>query len=186
MSVTAANKPLQILLTGPPGVGKTTLVKKICSSLQAEEVSISGFYTEEVRNGGQRIGFDVVTMEGKRGTLARVGGTGGMPKVGQYSVDVKSFESLALPTLESQQAVITVIDEIGKMEMFSEPFKQMVVKVFKSCKPILATIPLPKGRPLPFIDNLKKGQNVRVVMVNRENRNSLADELSASLLATTK
>lgn len=55
-----------------PGVGKTTLVKKVCEALVSARVTVNGFYTEEVRESGRRVGFDVVTVTGDRGRLSRV------------------------------------------------------------------------------------------------------------------
>lgn len=54
------------------GVGKTTLVQKVCAALKENHILTQGFYTEEVRSGGRRTGFDVVTLSGNRGPLARV------------------------------------------------------------------------------------------------------------------
>ena len=56
------------------------MIKRVCSVLreQVADVSVCGFYTEEVRGGvggrgGKgRVGFDVVTLDGQRGVLARV------------------------------------------------------------------------------------------------------------------
>ena len=45
----------RILLTGPPGCGKTTAVRRIVGTLQGAKVA--GFYTEEIREAGQRKGF---------------------------------------------------------------------------------------------------------------------------------
>ena len=64
----------------PQGIGKTTLIKQVCLNLEKhrDNIDMSGFYTEEVREGGRgrgrgvRIGFDVVTLNGERGVLARV------------------------------------------------------------------------------------------------------------------
>ena len=72
---------LSLFLPSPPhaGIGKTTLVKRVCSQLQQRDnIEVQGFYTEEVREGvagghGARIGFDVVTLDGQRAPLARVG-----------------------------------------------------------------------------------------------------------------
>ncbi|XP_073690918.1 cancer-related nucleoside-triphosphatase [Garra rufa] len=90
-----------VFLTGVPGVGKTTLVKKVCDAVVSAGVSVSGFYTEEVREQGRRVGFDVVSLTGDRGRLSRVSAqsaAGGREcRVGQYVVDLQSFESLALP-----------------------------------------------------------------------------------------
>ncbi|XP_066092324.1 cancer-related nucleoside-triphosphatase isoform X1 [Saccopteryx bilineata] len=92
-----------VFLTGPPGIGKTTLIQKASEILKSSGVPVDGFYTEEVRQGGKRIGFDVVTLSGLRGPLSRVG-SGSPPgkqecQVGQYMVDLAAFEQLALPVL---------------------------------------------------------------------------------------
>ncbi|KAF6274700.1 nucleoside-triphosphatase, cancer-related [Rhinolophus ferrumequinum] len=94
-----------VFLTGSPGVGKTTLIQKASEVLKSSGMPVDGFYTEEVRQGGRRIGFDVVTLSGLRGPLSRVGSEP-LPgrrecRVGQYVVDVTSFEQLALPVLRN-------------------------------------------------------------------------------------
>lgn len=53
-------------------MGKTTLIQKVCDAVKSE-VNVCGFYTEEVRAGGRRVGFDVVTVSGERAPLSRVG-----------------------------------------------------------------------------------------------------------------
>ena len=60
------------LLGGLTGVGKTTLVRKASESLVSSGATVGGFYTEEVREGGRRVGFDVVTTTGERGRLSRI------------------------------------------------------------------------------------------------------------------
>ena len=65
-----------IWITGNPGVGKTTLIKKLHDKLSQDvnyKKLLSGFYTEEVRdNSNQRIGFDIIDLndESKRTGLA--------------------------------------------------------------------------------------------------------------------
>lgn len=54
-------------------MGKTTLVQKVQEAISSTGVCIHGFCTEEVRESGRRVGFDVVTVNGQRGILARVG-----------------------------------------------------------------------------------------------------------------
>jgi nucleoside-triphosphatase len=98
--------PEWILVTGQPGCGKTTAVKTIVEFLQANGRTCRGFYTDEVLDPStkRRIGFDVVRLpDGKRGILSRKAGHGVVStryKTGQYFVDVASFESIALPSLE--------------------------------------------------------------------------------------
>ncbi|XP_018334317.1 cancer-related nucleoside-triphosphatase homolog [Agrilus planipennis] len=173
-----------IVLTGFPGVGKTTLIKKVCDALKAENVcKIDGFYTEDVRNEtGSRIGFDIVTLGGKRRRLSRTleyvePGNESKYKVGQYTVFLNEFESVALPTFESENEII-VIDEIGKMELFSENFKQKVVKTFKDPKKIIiATIPVAKGKPISLVENIRSSDSTHLITVNKNNRNNLLNEI---------
>jgi nucleoside-triphosphatase len=107
--------PRHVILTGPPGVGKTTAIKKVNELLVQAGVRARGFFTEEVREEGKRIGFDVVSIENieNRRKLARLGTQN--PTVGQYSVALRDFEYVALPILGSVAAGdIIIIDEIGR------------------------------------------------------------------------
>ena len=105
-----------ILITGPPGVGKTTLIKKL-HTLCAPVV---GFYTEEIRGTNEvRLGFDVITLDNERlrKPLARQQSNQRGPKVGKYTVHVADFESIVIPCLEKaiqNENEIIIIDEIGK------------------------------------------------------------------------
>ncbi|XP_038074765.1 cancer-related nucleoside-triphosphatase homolog [Patiria miniata] len=171
-----------VFLTGSPGVGKTTLIHKAIEQLRQSSLNLHGFYTEEARAGGKRTGFDVITLSGRRGPLARVG-QGRGPAVGQYTVDLVSFESLALPELSVKEhgrstSSILVIDEIGKMELFSQSFVQLVRRLLsQSACPILGTIPVPKGKPLGLVEEVRSRTDVKVFMVTKENRNNLLAEI---------
>uniref|UniRef100_G1QPG8 Nucleoside-triphosphatase, cancer-related n=1 Tax=Nomascus leucogenys TaxID=61853 RepID=G1QPG8_NOMLE len=148
------------------GVGKTTLIHKASEVLKSSGVPVDGFYTEEVRQGGRRIGFDVVTLSGTRGPLSRVGLEPPPGKrecrVGQYVVDLTSFERLALPVLRNGQRVC-IIDEIGKMELFSQPFIQAVRQTLSTPGTIiLGTIPVPKGKPLALVEEIRNRKDVKV------------------------
>ena len=88
---------MHVLLTGYPGVGKTTICRKLAEELGDD---VAGFITEEVRVNGARTGFDIVTLGNgteQRGVLARVVSQVKAPKVGQYTVHLEEFESLAVP-----------------------------------------------------------------------------------------
>ncbi|PWA95117.1 hypothetical protein CTI12_AA053010 [Artemisia annua] len=145
------------LVTGSPGVGKTTLVSRIVETLKISNpnLRIQGFFTREVRQGGERVGFEVVTLDGRTAPLASINTSSvesiRWPTVGRYKVDVASFESLGLPELQIKEDTdLFVIDEVGKMELFSSLFFPAVLRVLESNKPLLATIPVPKGgRDIP-------------------------------------
>ena len=61
--------PEALLLTGRPGVGKTTVVRRVVERLSRPT---GGFYTCELREGGRRTGFEIVTLDGQRATLSHV------------------------------------------------------------------------------------------------------------------
>jgi nucleoside-triphosphatase len=101
------------LITGKPGVGKTTLVQAIVA--QMTSVKMAGFYTAEIRSKGSRLGFELQGLDGTRGILAHVD-IRSQHKVGKYGVDTKGFE-VFLENLEllSPDVELVLIDEIGKM-----------------------------------------------------------------------
>jgi nucleoside-triphosphatase len=168
--------PRKILLTGLPGCGKTTVVRKVADFLRG---LASGFYTEEIRDDtGQRIGFRVISLEGKCGELARRSTANG-PRVGSYCVNVKDFERIALPSLEVEERRVLLIDEIGKMECYSTEFVRRVEQAFESDTSILATIPLRGGGD--FIDKIRRRKDVETIQVTRENRDELPEQLVAKL-----
>lgn len=166
------------LVTGPPGCGKTTVVRKIAQMLGP---AAAGFLTEEVRDArGARTGFCVVTLDGLRGELAGKS-VGRGPRVGPYLVNVEEFERVALPALDAGPGRILIIDEIGKMECLSRAFVRVVGEAFRSPAPIAATVPLRGGGS--FIEEIRRRPDVETVLVTRENRDALparlADELAA-------
>ena len=168
---------MKILLTGCPGVGKTTLVKEISERLE----NCAGFYTEEIRDErNKRTGFDVVTVKsGQRSSLARIQTPLKGPKVGQYTVTLKEFEAVALSAM-SRNCEVLVIDEIGKMESFSSRFNNLVREVFSSDThqgDILATIPV-RFDKLGLVKEIVDRDDTEIIEVTKSNR----DELKSSLL----
>lgn len=161
-----------ILLTGKPGVGKTTVIKKIVPLLG---VDAGGFYTEEIRVMDRRMGFRIITLDGKDGILAHVDCNSNY-KVGKYRVDLDSFESVAIPTLEKaiKDKAIIVIDEIGKMELFSMKFKELVSNILDGEKTLLCVI---KENGDVFTENIKKRGDVTMITVNYENRERLPEKV---------
>ena len=178
-----------LLLTGKPGVGKTTLIKGLVEALRRKNESlVQGFYTEEVRVDGQRVGFDCVFFDGQQPcALARVNGRF-LPhqrryKVGKYSVKVEEFELYAVPSLrlKTEENCYVVVDEIGKMELLSARFKQAVSKLFE--KPNITIIgSIPGGGAVPsFVESIRELPDVCVVEITIENRDGKLDELMSYL-----
>lgn len=159
-----------VFLEGKPGVGKTTLLRAIADQIALRE--IGGFYTEEIREKGHRVGFRIETFAGQSGILAHVKYKTG-PHVGKYGVDVPAFEKIGVKGLENalKESQIILIDEIGKMELFSSRFQKAVLRCLDSVTPVIATVML---RPHPFVDRLKTRPDVRLVTVTFGNRDELA------------
>lgn len=164
---------LNLLVTGKPGVGKTTLIERVVEKLRGS-LQLAGFTTTELRSPqGERLGFDIVTVEGKRSELARVGFRSSV-RVGRYGVNLESFERLALPELGRRDADLIVIDEIGKMECASGRFRRAVEDALDAPINILATVGI--GH-LPFFQALKDRPDVEVVTLTVRNRDALVEEL---------
>jgi nucleoside-triphosphatase len=169
---------LRLLLTGSPGIGKTTLIRAVIERL--EEITCAGFYTEEKRQRGQRVGFKIVTLDGQEGILASIGRKD--PTVGQYSVHVGEFEKLALPYLDPgiTRADLYVIDEIGKMELLSGKFRTKIVDLLAEPTHLLATI---AKRGKGFIQQIKDRNDIELIEVTRQNREWLAKDLARKVKA---
>jgi nucleoside-triphosphatase THEP1/predicted Zn-dependent protease len=168
--------PPRILVTGPPGVGKTTVVLRVLDLLQGRRVA--GFYTEEVRGPTGRTGFRLVTPDGRTAQLATRGAAGG-PRVGRYTVHVAALEAVCEDALDPGPGVdVVVIDEIGKMECLSPAFVRAARRALSSAVPVLGTVAQAGGG---FIAQAKRLPGVEVIALSRENRDRLAGEIAAQL-----
>jgi len=170
---------MNFLLTGRPGVGKTTVIIRLAALLGGKAV---GFYTAELRAGERRVGFEVATLGGKRAVLAHVDFASGV-RVGKYGVRP---ESLAAALGEISAALADrvdkyiLIDEIGKMELLSDAFRHLVWQTLESPFPVVATI---LAGPNPFADAVRRRRDVRLIKVTPANRDNLPYELQRELNA---
>lgn len=167
-----------ILLTGSPGCGKTTLVRDIVLHYPGRA---TGFYTQEIRARGVRLGFEMITLDGKHAVLAHVD-LDSRQRVGKYGVDLLALEDVAVaslqPVLETAGAGLIVIDEIGPMEILSEKFCRVVVQALQGRQPVLATI---VQRSTPFTDLVKSRPGVTLIEVRLDNRSNLPEHILALL-----
>ncbi len=165
--------PVKILLTGPPGSGKTTAIRRIFEKLDPGKVA--GFYTQEIRENGERKGFRWIRLNGREGILAHVDIK--PHKVGRYGVNIADFERWVVPVLDVAQPGVElfVIDEIGRMECMSETFVAAVSKLLTSDKCVLATV-AQKGRG--FIQEVRSRPGIRLFKTTRQS----SDETVHSIL----
>jgi nucleoside-triphosphatase len=161
-----------VLVTGRPGVGKTTLIQRV---LEALTIDAGGFYTHEIRDGGRRVGFAITDLRGASGVLAHVDHRGGY-RVGKYGVNREDLERIGVPAIREaiHGARLVVMDEIGRMELCSEAFRDAVTEALGSAVPVLGTI---QDRRNAFLDAVRARADVEIVRVDESNRDRLADDL---------
>ena len=163
-----------LLLTGRPGVGKTTVIKKVAELLGKQA---GGFYTEEIRGPGGRKGFRLVTLDGQETVMAHVNlRGGGRPRVSRYGVDVGAIDRVGVVALRRAMAdcQVIIVDEIGKMELFSGQFRDVVIQAVSGLKPVVATV---MSKPNPWVDALKVLPQVEVWEVTMGNRDEMAERV---------
>jgi nucleoside-triphosphatase len=167
---------MNFLLTGHPGVGKTTIIKK---ALEKLKLPAGGFYTEEIREDGLRKGFAIVTLSGFKGVLAHRNFKSRY-KVGEYGVGVYTLNRIGVKEIQMclMEKKVIVIDEIGKMELLSPQFQAVVEKALDADNPVLGTITLARH---PFAQKVKARDDVTIIEVTKENRDEVFKSLAKDL-----
>jgi len=158
-----------LLVTGVPGVGKTTLLRRVAEQAQQP---LGGFTTEEIRTQGQRVGFRIVPLLGRGRVMAHVS-LRSHARVGHYGVDVDAIDAVAESALALDPDVgVYVVDEIGKMECFSQRFVAAMRRLLDSDKRVVASI---ARKGTGFIAEVKRRPDVELWEVTVRNRDGLAD-----------
>lgn len=166
-------KPTRIcLLTGPPGCGKTTLVRRLMESLTG--VRVAGFLTSEIREAGRRLGFAAQNLDGASCVMAHRS-IRTRQRVGAYGVDVEAFERVVVGPLELlQEPNLYIIDEIGKMELKSPRFLRLIGRLATGSCPLLATVPV---TPLTVVTQLEQRDDALLVRMKKSERAAAARAL---------
>jgi len=167
---------MNYLLTGHPGVGKTTIIKKLIEKLK---LLAGGFYTEEIREDKVRMGFAVVTLSGFKGVLAHRNFKSRY-KVGNYGVGIYTLNRIGVKEIQMclMERKMIVIDEIGKMELLSPQFQGVVEKALNADNTVLGTITLARH---PFVQRVKARDDVKIIEVTKENRDEVFKALTKEL-----
>lgn len=165
---------MRILFTGKPRSGKTTLLH----SLIDEVASKRGLVATEVRNDGERIGFDLLDSSARTATLARTD----KPTqylVSRYFVDLASFNDFIEPLFEYKPGQLLYIDEIGHMQLFSEKFQRLASEYLDADNDFVGTISYVHEHP--FIDEVRSRKDILLCTITPENREELKVALQAAL-----
>jgi nucleoside-triphosphatase len=163
-----------LLLTGHPGIGKTTIIKQVVDKLCDRA---GGFYTEEIRGPGGRQGFRLITLGGKEVVLSHKDLRGPqVPRVGRYGVDVDALERVGVRAL--QQAMdagkIVIVDEIGRMELFSAGFQETLMYAFMGSNTVIGTV---MRKSHPEAEAFKILAQVEIWEVDQRNRDDMAERV---------
>jgi nucleoside-triphosphatase len=157
-----------LLLTGRPGVGKTTVVRKVATALAGRR--LGGFYSAEIREGGVRRGFRLATFDGEDAVMADVERRG-PPRVGKYGVDVAVVDGLSARALAVRDDIdVYLVDEIGKMECLATGFVTAMRTLLDSSKPVVATI---AARGPAFAAEVKARPDVELLTITPTNRDDI-------------
>jgi len=162
------------LLTGKPGIGKTTTIKALIERIGVEHCG--GFYTEEIRVQETRVGFRLVTVDGQTGIFAHIKSESPL-RIGRYGVNLDCLESLGIAAIKQaiEMKKLVVIDEIGPMELYSERFKRSVMDILNSPHLILGTIAL---KAHPWLDALKQKEGVLLYTLTQDNQSIVINTLA--------
>jgi len=166
-------------LTGSPSSGKTTVIKKVIAGLKSPA---NGFYTEEERVAGKRAGFLMQALDGRKGHLAHQDIKSEF-HIRRYGVSIENIETIAVSSIAPVNGNIIVLDEIGKMECFSEAFKLAAVKALDSPNTVVGTITFGGDE---FIQRIKNRDDIEIIEVTPENRDALPDIILRKISALFK
>ena len=170
------------LVTGDPGSGKTTMISKILFAVRSEGFTVGGIMTKEVREKGERTGFEIVDVSSmKKGSLASKNQPYG-PRVAKYRVNLKNLAEIGSTALENalESSDLIVCDEMGPLELFSPEFRRSVQKIISSSKPVLGSIH--KRLVDPLVDGIKANPDVEVIEITEDNRDSVEKEFKDAIL----
>ena len=158
-----------IFLTGALSSGKTTVIKKIVDALNKQKIPAAGFYTEEERQGDRRVGFLMRTLDAQNAYLAHQDIESDY-HIRRYGVDIQNIETLAVGSIIPKEGHIIILDEIGKMECFSEKFKAAALKALDAPNIVIGTVTFGGDE---FIQKIKKREDVDILEVTLDNRDKL-------------
>jgi len=181
-SLNGLNSP-KFLITGNPGVGKTTLILQLAEYYE-KICTVNGFYTREIRQSGRRIGFGIKTFGGVEKILAHVEWASRY-RVGRYGISVSNLDEV-LQTIQSHPKPpdIWIIDEIGKMESYSQRFQLFIEKVFGENTTVIATIAKSAGG---WISTIRQRNDIMLLELEYANRdNFVRNFVSKHFLEFTK
>jgi len=162
-----------ILITGYPRVGKTTLINRI---VEATKIEVVGFVTSEIKLNNRRMGFNIESFSGLKLPLASKENRQSLYRVASYGVYLENVDIIVdqiKQDMEDFSYDWIILDEIGKMELFSTKFKQFVEKCLEQ-KCVLGTI---MKRDNDFTSKTKNRLDTIVYQLTEKNRSQAEKDI---------
>jgi nucleoside-triphosphatase len=169
-----------LILTGQPGVGKTTVVTRVVYQLRKSGLSVGGIYSRERRAGRVRTGFEMTNLlTGETGVLADLKGEG--PRLGRYRVNLVSLAQFASRgILEAvERADVVVVDEVGPMELLSPEFRRAVSGLLNAGKPSILVVH--RSIRDPLVEEIRANPGALIFEVTLQNRDKIVEEIEAMI-----
>ena len=177
---------MNIFITGPPRIGKTTVVKKVMSLLTKKGYKAGGMFCPEIKKTGKRLGFEIIDiLSRERGILAHINQSYG-PRIGKYKVNLHDLSRIGVNAIKTaiNQADYIVIDELGPMELQEIDFQRKVIRALNSLKPVLGILHWKLRHPI--IHMIQNRKDVLIKEITLQNRDLIHLFLITTLLKTLK
>ena len=169
-----------LLLTGYPGIGKTTIIKHVVAALGDRA---GGFYTEEILGPGGRQGFMLFTLSGKQAIVAHKDlRDPQFPRVGRYGVDVGVLDRVGVRAMRRAMGEhrIIVVDEIAALTLYSRAFQDTLMEALMGRYHVVGTI---SDRSHPEADVFRVLAQVEVREIDRRNRDGMPERIAKWIAA---
>jgi len=171
-------------ITGPPKSGKTTLLMEIIKELKKRNYTIAGITCPEVIKNNRRWGFKIIDLKtNKEGILASIEVPNG-PVVSKYRVNMEDLEQIGVTALRNalyDESDIVIIDEIGKMELFSKNFANAVRDLLNSKKPVIGIVPIRSNHPL-VLEIKKKRRDTKTYLITRQTSRNQREQIKTEII----
>jgi nucleoside-triphosphatase len=173
-----------IMVSGMPGIGKTTLISNVVELIKDRGYAIGGMITQEIKDKQKRLGFEILDIyDGKKGILAHINLKKG-PKIGKYVVNTEDLDEIGVAaitnSLNRQDIDLVVVDETGPMEITSVKFRNAVSAAIRGSKPFLGTVQFKLRNNLMEILNLTDPPEI--IEITYDNRNIQTEKISKEIL----
>ena len=173
-----------IMITGMPGIGKTTLISNVIEIVKDRGYIVGGMITQEIRDKQKRLGFEILDIHtGKKGILAHTSLKKGI-KIGKYVVNAVDLSEVGVTaiinSLNQPEIDLIVVDETGPMEITSANFRKTVAMAIRGSKPFLGTVQFKLRNN--FMKILDLTDLPKIIEITHENRNNQIDKISKEIL----